>query len=226
MAARTIKVLHIEDNLVQQRVTAHHLSTLTEYAFAITTADSEDLAVAEFTRLRPELVILDYHLAEGNGLDCLRKLRRQDAIVPILALSGKATPEIAAELLKVGADDYLSKHNLTSEVLARSVREVLTRSDAWKRLSPAGGAGEPVPGPVAERFDELWRWFAAHNGSELLQRLDAFESAAQQVRLSESQLHNLFEASGAAVQRELRPLLLEILLRLFGEAGSKDEDRH
>jgi CheY-like chemotaxis protein len=81
MSVRTIKLLHVEDDVIQQRLTAQQLKGLPEFTFAITTADSEDGAVASFARLQPELVLLDYHLSQGNGLSCLRKLREQDRFV-------------------------------------------------------------------------------------------------------------------------------------------------
>ena len=59
--------------------------------------------------------------------------------MPIIAISGVATPEIAAELLQVGADDFISKKDLSGDVLARSVREALARADAWRRRPPADG---------------------------------------------------------------------------------------
>jgi DNA-binding response OmpR family regulator len=227
MPQRTIKLLHIEDDLIQQRMMAHHLASLADFKFAITTADSEDGAVAEFERLQPELVILDYHLSQGNGLSCLRKLRQQDRIVPIVAVSGKATPEIAAELLRVGADDYLNKQELTAEIMAGSVRAALLRADTWRRWVPAELVAS-APTDVAKRFTELCHWFAQHNGPELLQRLDDFEAAARQAQLTEEQVESMFQTAGAEASRTgspgvgpgqpgLRPLFLEVLLRLFGD---------
>lgn len=226
MSPRTIKLLHVEDDAIQQRMMAHHLARITDFTFAITTADSEDGAVAEFERLRPELVILDYHLAQGNGLNCLRKLRQQDRIVPIVAVSGKATAEIAAELLRVGADDYLNKQELTAESVAGSVRAALLRADTWRRWVPAQAAAA-APNEVATQFMELCRWFTQHTGPELAQRLDTFEAAARAAHLTEEQVQSMFQSAGAessrmgsavvgAGQQGLRPLFLEVLLRLFG----------
>ena len=80
-----------------------------------------------------DCVILDYQLKNGNGLNCVRELRRCDPVVPIIAGSGIATPEIASELLEAGADDYIEKQNLTSDVLARSMRDTLVRAHACRQ---------------------------------------------------------------------------------------------
>jgi CheY-like chemotaxis protein len=140
MNARTIKLLHVEDNLLHQCLVASHLNKLPEFRFVITDALSEDAAILAFEKGRHQLIVLDYHLSQGNGLSCLSKLRQRDPIVPILAISGCASTEIAAELLRVGADDYLSKQDLNSAILAHSVRDAITRADAWRRHSVLPGA--------------------------------------------------------------------------------------
>src|SRR4051794_23674739 len=122
MASRTIRLLHVEDDEAQRRIAAHHLARMPEYVFAIACVDGEEAAVETFRRDGAEFVLLDYQLMEGDGLSCLRRLRQLDAQVPIVAVSGTASTETAAELLYAGADDYLSKQDLRSDVLARSIR--------------------------------------------------------------------------------------------------------
>jgi two-component system, NarL family, sensor histidine kinase UhpB len=132
MSSRLIKVLHVEDERSQRRLLAHHLSALNEFQFEIFYADTEESALDVFDGGGVELAILDYHLREGNGLHCLEELRRRDQIVPIIAISGVATAEIAADLLQAGADDYIGKRDLTSGMLARVVREALARAEVWR----------------------------------------------------------------------------------------------
>jgi DNA-binding response OmpR family regulator len=79
-----------------------------------------------------ELVILDYHLSQGNGLSCLRNIRQIDSIVPIITVSSVATDEIVSVLISAGADDYLAKQSLSSKTLGQSVRNVLTRAKAFR----------------------------------------------------------------------------------------------
>jgi DNA-binding response OmpR family regulator len=133
MASRTIKLLHIEDEMSQRRLFAHHLAIMDEFHFEVLYADAEEAALDLFAVGGVEFVILDYHLRHGNGLHCLGELRRHDQIVPIIAISGTATAEIAADLLQAGADDYIGKRDLTSGLLARKMRGALARVDAWRR---------------------------------------------------------------------------------------------
>ncbi len=135
MTSRTIKILHVEDEVSQRRLIAHHLRTLDEFDFEIHYADAEAAALDVFRTGGVEFVILDYNLRQGDGLHCLEQMRNRDPVVPIIAISGAATAEIAAELVQAGADDYISKRELTSGKLARSLREALGRADAWRQRS-------------------------------------------------------------------------------------------
>ncbi len=220
MPASPVRVLHVEDDEAQRLFLAHHLSALKEYDFTVAAAESEQEAVESFQAQGAGLIVLDYHLSEGNGLSCLRRLRQLDPAVPIIAVSGVASPETAAELLRVGADDYISKADLDGPTLARSVRAVLSRADAWRARVPPGQAQQAAElGPLVR---ELCRDFADRAGPDLLRRLDELEAAARQAQLTAAQVRRLFEAAGAApgagesAARLARPLLLEMLLRLFG----------
>jgi len=133
MPSRTIKLLHVEDEKSQRLLLAHHLATMDDFRFEILYADAEDAALDVFDDGGVEFVIIDYHLRQGNGLNCLEELRRRDQVVPIVAVSGVATDEIAAALVQAGADDYLCKRELTSGALASSMRAALARADVWRR---------------------------------------------------------------------------------------------
>jgi DNA-binding response OmpR family regulator len=93
---------------------------------------SEDAALEEFVGGEYDLVILDYHLSQGNGVNCLRFIRQHNPTVAVIAISGVATDEIAADLIEAGADDYLAKQTLDKKVLAQSVRNVLIRAKAYR----------------------------------------------------------------------------------------------
>ena len=128
----SILLLHVEDDRIQQALVAHQLAALTDYRFETTVATSEDEALALFAGGGFELVIMDYQLIRGNGLSCLHHIREIDPIVPIIAVSAVATDDVAADLISAGADDYLAKQTLDSKTLGQSVRNVLTRAQAFR----------------------------------------------------------------------------------------------
>lgn len=137
MNERIVRLLHIEDDRFQHRLLAHLLAEIGECRFEIRTAESERRGLELFDEQGADLIVLDYRLSQGDGLHCLKELRSRDPHVPVIAISGTASNEIARELVLCGADDYLDKHDLSGRVLAQSVRSVLARWDAWRKRASA-----------------------------------------------------------------------------------------
>jgi len=87
----------------------------------------------------PDLIVLDLHLGEDDGLEILRELRAK-SVVPVILITGNRREEIDRVLgLELGADDYLTKPFGMRELLAR-LRATLRRR-AMDRLSPAKHRG-------------------------------------------------------------------------------------
>src|SRR5690349_4601348 len=72
------------------------------------------------------LLILDLGLPKLDGFEVLRRLRRRNAALPVLILSGRERDEEKVMGLDLGADDYLVKPFSLSELQAR-VRALLRR---------------------------------------------------------------------------------------------------
>jgi len=74
---------------------------------------------------KPDLVILDLGLPDGDGVQFVECLRAWSAI-PVIVLSARSTEHDKIEVLDAGADDYLTKPFSVGELLAR-VRALLRR---------------------------------------------------------------------------------------------------
>ncbi|WP_193493111.1 two-component system response regulator KdpE [Photorhabdus bodei] len=74
---------------------------------------------------KPDLIILDLGLPDGDGINLIRDLRQWSAI-PVIVLSARDKEADKVAALDAGADDYLSKPFGISELLAR-VRVALRR---------------------------------------------------------------------------------------------------
>jgi two-component system KDP operon response regulator KdpE len=88
-------------------------------------ADALHGAHQEVGRRKPDLVILDLGLPDGDGMDFIRELRAWSSM-PILVLSARVQEYDKVEALNIGADDYLVKPFGVAELLAR-VRAVCRR---------------------------------------------------------------------------------------------------
>src|SRR5690242_522377 len=70
--------------------------------------------------VRPDCVLLDYHLPDMSGLEFLANLRREsgdESGIAVVMLTGIASEQVAVEAMKAGAQDYLLKDRITAEGL-------------------------------------------------------------------------------------------------------------
>lgn len=79
-----------------------------------------------------DLILLDWMLPDGNGIDLLARLRQAKIGTPILLFSSKKEVEDKVEALDGGADDYLEKPFSNIELLAR-IRALLRRESIQKQ---------------------------------------------------------------------------------------------
>tara|TARA_R110000772_G_scaffold58539_7_gene132727 strand:- start:9484 stop:10194 length:711 start_codon:yes stop_codon:yes gene_type:complete len=84
---------------------------------------------------RPDMVLLDWMLPGGSGLELLRRLKRTDTTrdVPVIMLTAKTAEDNVIQGLDVGADDYITKPFAPRELIAR-IKALMRRS--------AGGDGQ------------------------------------------------------------------------------------
>lgn len=77
----------------------------------------------------PDLILLDWMLPGGSGLELLRRLKRDEvtASVPVIMLTAKTTEDNKIQGLEVGADDYVTKPFAPRELAAR-IKAVLRRT--------------------------------------------------------------------------------------------------
>lgn len=74
-----------------------------------------------------DVVLLDLALPDSMGLDTLQGLRTHLQSVPIVVLSDSSDMSLSVRAVEQGAQDFLAKGNLTSEVLDRTIRNAITR---------------------------------------------------------------------------------------------------
>ena len=94
-----------------------------------------DLPDAAFPLRSYDVIILDYILGRGDGLEWLRSLKQREDCPKILFLTGAGNEIIAVRAMKAGADDYQRKQELTREKLITSIRE-LTATAVERTVSP------------------------------------------------------------------------------------------
>ncbi len=116
--------------------------------FDVRFAGSAAEATAEFTRQRPDAVVLDVRLPDATGLETFRRLKAIDARVPVVLITGHGTTDLAIEAIKEGAFEYLLKPLELPELRATLDRAV--RSGAAMRTPATIPEVGEVPVPAGD----------------------------------------------------------------------------
>jgi len=83
---------------------------------------SGEEGLAYLTRERPDAVVLDVRLPRLNGVAVLRQIRSTDPTLPVIIMTGLATPGEIAEVRRLGVTEIIEKPEVLrhfSEALAR-----------------------------------------------------------------------------------------------------------
>lgn len=122
MSAPKPKVLLIEDEKTIRRFVR---AAVEEEGCVVAEAETLAGGLIEAGVQKPDLLILDLGLPDGNGIDLIRDLRGWSE-VPVLILSARSQENDKIDALDAGADDYLTKPFSVGELRAR-VRALLRR---------------------------------------------------------------------------------------------------
>ena len=148
MNAPSPKVLLIED---EKQIRRFVRVAVEEEGCQVVEAETMAQGLIEAGMRKPDLLILDLGLPDGNGIDLIRDLRGWSD-VPVLILSARSQENDKIDALDAGADDYLTKPFSVGELRAR-VRALLRRRSRSRRSGDAGhrirqGHGRPLAAPV------------------------------------------------------------------------------
>lgn len=101
--------------------------TLVAEGHTVHEADCVQRGLIEAGTRRPDLVVLDLGLPDGDGVELIRELRKWSA-VPVIVLSARSAESDKIVALDAGADDYLVKPFGSGELMARVRAQLRRRS--------------------------------------------------------------------------------------------------
>ncbi|MBP1740239.1 MAG: hypothetical protein H6Q48_2532 [Deltaproteobacteria bacterium] len=82
-----------------------------------------------------DLVLLDYLLPDGNGLDFLKTMNARRIDVPVVFITGQGDEMIAAKAIQAGACDYLTKGKISRDSLLKSIMYALEKARLSQEVS-------------------------------------------------------------------------------------------
>jgi signal transduction histidine kinase len=95
---------------------------------------SSESGLGAIEKTEPHCVLLDYSLPGRNGIEVLKRIRSTHPYLPIILLTGQGNEAIAAQSIKEGAQDYITKAEITSDALKRAVRTAIENGVQKKRI--------------------------------------------------------------------------------------------
>lgn len=87
-----------------------------------------DEAVKKVEQGQFDLILLDYVLPDGNGLDFLKRLNKKGMEIPVIVITAQGNELIASQVIQEGAYDYLPKEMVSRESLSRSITNTMEKA--------------------------------------------------------------------------------------------------
>ncbi len=143
----TGRVLLVEDDLAARHGVARSLRAQGHEVFE---AGNCSEALQLFVSARPDVVLTDLRLPDGDAVALLPRLRAVDPNIPVFIITGFATIDVAVRAVKLGAEDFLTKPvemaTLSSHVEKALLRRGAKQSGQRRRFSGTGTPAQDVPG--------------------------------------------------------------------------------
>jgi PAS domain S-box-containing protein len=152
MKESPIAMLLVEDNPGDAAWIREMLADATTVQFSVTHAGRLSDALIYLGKTLFDIVLLDLTLPDGSGLDTVKQVNAASPGLPIVVMSGLGDEDLAVKALHEGAQDYLVKGQVDSNLLVRAVRYAIERKQAEEALRQAH---DELEVRVRQRTEEL-----------------------------------------------------------------------
>ncbi len=137
MSGSLRKILLVEDNPGDVRLLQDILIGAQFNAYAMEDVAELEAASTLLSNQTFDVVLLDLGLPDSNGIATLNEVVALAPSIPVVVLTGDMSDDQAIELIRAGAQDYLTKGQLTSPLLRRAIEYSIERHRLNANLSDA-----------------------------------------------------------------------------------------
>jgi len=131
------KILIVDDSQSDRAAYVRYLQAEKNFSYQIIETDTLAAGLESWARNRPDLVLLDINLPDGNGLEFLEAIAQTYPApkLPVIVMTSQTDTRMLLEAMKRGASDYLFKEERNSVVFRRCVAYVINELELSRKLA-------------------------------------------------------------------------------------------
>ncbi|MCA9197490.1 MAG: hybrid sensor histidine kinase/response regulator [Planctomycetales bacterium] len=133
-----IRILLLEDDLDDYELFVKHLRR-TEQHFVVDHVPAMQDALQALQVKQYDAVLADLNVPDSNGHDTIKRLKCECNTIPIIAITGVDDPDVARNILSVGAQDYIVKAELSCRSVSRIIVHAVHRQRAVNEIADLVG---------------------------------------------------------------------------------------
>ncbi|MBW4481014.1 MAG: response regulator [Tildeniella torsiva UHER 1998/13D] len=151
-----LEILLVDDDAVDRMAICRALDRA-DLPVNVTEVTSAEQAIANLNSRTYDCVFLDYRLPEQDGLSLIRQWRAEGVTIPLVVLTGQGDEQIAVDLMKAGASDYLVKTRVSPDRLALLLRNALRMYEVERREAKVMAQLQQTNKLLTQQNEELER---------------------------------------------------------------------
>lgn len=149
----SFSVLLIEDDDADALLLKRLLKRAPNATFTITHESSLVSALKQIKQSDFDVAIVDINLPDARNAESFEQIRALDSRLPIVVLTGDDSEELAIYAIRCGAQDYLTKGEVSGPTLARALRFAIVRHRMVLGLQTAAGHDQLTGLPNRRHLD-------------------------------------------------------------------------
>ncbi len=155
MEKRRLTVVHIDDDAGDALLVRRNVELIPTFQVDYHHIATADEALRHVVDHEVSVLLLDYYLADANGLALLRQIREAGVETPAIFLTGQDDQEVTVEIMRAGAEDYLAKSSLSPRSLERAITNAVNQAELRAELVSYQASIEQTAEELARKNAEI-----------------------------------------------------------------------